>query len=179
MCSTVPLPENLRQQIMPQRLPISDARRLLAYMRYDSEGRFMIGARGSFGLHEPQSYFDRLRAVAITIFPQLSTVQWDDAWGGRFALTANHLPHIHQPEEGLFTTIGCNGRGVAMMSQIGTVIGELACGRLTHEECPVPLTPLRTIPLHAFRRPGLEAVTLWYRLRDRLSFPRRRSKGQQ
>lgn len=169
ICSTVPLPDTLRRQIMPAGLPISDARRLLAYMRYDSEGRFMIGARGSFGLHEPESDFVRLRAAAIGIFPQLAQVQWEDAWGGRFALTVDHLPHLHQPEEGLFTAIGCNGRGVAMMSQVGRVLAELACREMAAEDCPVPVTQLRTIPFHAFRRPGLEAVALWYRFRDRFS----------
>jgi hypothetical protein len=56
---------------MPGRMPVSDARRLLTYMRYDSAGRFMIGARGSFGLHEPESYFRWLRGLAY-LFHSLS-----------------------------------------------------------------------------------------------------------
>jgi hypothetical protein len=37
-------------------------------MRYDSAGRFMIGARGSFGLHEPESYFRASRARLFISF---------------------------------------------------------------------------------------------------------------
>jgi glycine/D-amino acid oxidase-like deaminating enzyme len=170
MCATAPLPESLQREIMPDRLPISDARRLLTYMRYDSAGRFMIGARGSFGLHEPESYFRWLRATARRIYPQLADAAWEDAWGGRFALTVDHLPHIHQPDHGLFTAIGCNGRGIAMMSQIGGLLADLASGELSSDESPVPVTPLRTIPLHAFRRPALEAVGMWFGLQDRFSF---------
>jgi hypothetical protein len=170
MCATAPLPESQQQEIMPGRLPISDARRLLTYMRYDSAGRFMIGARGSFGLHEPESYFRWLRATARRIYPQLADAAWEDAWGGRFALTVDHLPHIHQPDHGLFTAIGCNGRGIAMMSQIGGLLADLASGELSSDESPVPVTPLRTIPLHAFRRPALEAVGMWFGLQDRFSF---------
>lgn len=182
MCATKPLPEALRRAIMPGGLPISDARRLLAYMRYDSEGRFMIGARGSFGLHEPESYFARLRATAVDIFPQLADATWEDAWGGRFALTVDHLPHIHEPAKGLFAAIGCNGRGVAMMSQIGGLLAELASDALAAEDCPVPVTTLHTIPFHALRRPGLEAVTMWYRFRDRVALPaggKRNADGEQ
>lgn len=170
MCATAPLPESLQREIMPSRLPISDARRLLTYMRYDAAGRFMIGARGSFGLHEPESYFRWLRATAKRIYPQLADAAWEDAWGGRFALTVDHLPHVHQPDDGLFTAIGCNGRGIAMMSQIGGLLADLASGELSADESPVPMTPLRTIPLHAFRRPALEAAGMWFGLQDRFSF---------
>jgi glycine/D-amino acid oxidase-like deaminating enzyme len=114
ICATAPLPATLRQQIMPSGMPISDARRLLDYMSFDPAGRFMIGARGAFGLHEPESYFARLRRTAECIFPALRGVTWEDCWGGRFALTADHLPHLHNPAPGLYAVIGCNGRGGAV-----------------------------------------------------------------
>ena len=167
MCATKPLPPALRQAIMPAGLPMSDARRLLNYMRFDREGRFMIGARGSFGLHEPDSYFRRLRAAAMKIFPLLKGVEWEDAWGGHFALTVDHLPHIHNPAPGQFAAVGCNGRGVALMSQIGHLLADLATGTLAPGDSPVPLVPLRPLPLHGLRRPALEAAALWYRTLDR------------
>ncbi len=166
ICSTAPLSPPLRARIMPSGLPMSDARRLLNYMRYDAEGRFMIGARGSFGLHEPDRYFRWLRAAAERIFPLLKEARWEDSWGGRFALTADHLPHIHNPEPGLFMAVGCNGRGVAMMSQIGRLLADLATQATPLAGSPIPVTPVAPLPFHAFRRPALEAVTLWYRARD-------------
>ncbi|MFI0847735.1 NAD(P)/FAD-dependent oxidoreductase [Mesorhizobium sp. IMUNJ 23232] len=165
ICSTKPLPDALRHSIMPGGLPISDARRLLNYMRFDPGGRFLIGARGSFGLHEPESYFHRLRKTATRIFPQLQGIEWEDAWGGRFAVTVDHVPHLHNPEPGLFVALGCNGRGVAMLSQLGRVLAELADG-LPHDQAPFPVQGIRPIPLHFIRRPGLEVVTLWYRTLD-------------
>ena len=168
MCSTRPLDPSLRRVILPGQLPVSDARRLLNYMRFDSEGRFMIGARGSFGLHEPESYFAWLRRTGQAIFPALQDAEWEDAWGGRFALTIDHLPHIYQPEPGLLATLGCNGRGVAIMSQIGRLLGDLAAGALPLTESPVPVSPIRPLPLHAARRPVLEAAALFYRALDRV-----------
>lgn len=167
IAATQPLAENLRQEIMPSGLPISDARRLLNYLRYDGAGRFLIGARGSFGLHEPSSDFARLRAQAEGIFPQLKGVSWEAFWGGRFALTTDHLPHIGNPAEGLYFALGCNGRGVALISQIGRLLADLAHG-LPHEEAPLPVSTITPIPFHRFRRIGLEAVGAWYRLLDRV-----------
>jgi glycine/D-amino acid oxidase-like deaminating enzyme len=158
----------LKRSIMPSRLPISDARRLLIYARFDAQGRFLIGARGSFGLHEPESYFRRLRGTAAKIFPQLRDARWEDSWGGNFALTLDHLPHIHNPTAGLYAAAGCNGRGVAMLSQIGRLIADLAAGNTAQTESPIPVTPIASIPFHPLRRPGLELATLWYRTSDKL-----------
>jgi len=166
MCATKPLSLALQKQIMPAKLPMSDARRLLTYLRFDRDGRLMIGARGSFGLHEPERYFRRLRYRAGQVFPALQDAEWQDAWGGRFALTLDHLPHIHNPEAGLFTALGCNGRGIAMMSQTGRVVAELAAGVLPSARSPVPVTPMRPLSWHGLRRPALELTTLFYRLLD-------------
>jgi len=166
MVSTVPLPEAVRATVLPARLPVSDARRLMNYIRLDREGRLLIGARGSFGLHEPESDFRALHRAALQVFPQIEGVDWQDAWGGLFCLTADFLPHLHNPEPGLYALAGCNGRGVAILSQLGRVLGAaVADGTLSRS--PLPVSDIRPIPLHGFRRAGLESVLLWYRLLDR------------
>jgi glycine/D-amino acid oxidase-like deaminating enzyme len=168
LCATAPLPSEIRRGIMPGDIPISDARRLINYMQFDRDGRFMIGARGSFGLHEPETDFQTLRATAERIFPALKGVRWDDAWGGRFALTADHLPHVHRPGPGLYALLGCNGRGVAMFSQLGRLAADLRVGAIGEDESPFPITPITPIPLHVFRRAAVETVALYYRSLDRL-----------
>ena len=105
--------------------------------------------------------------MAQTIFPALEGVVWEDAWGGNFTLTVDHLPHIHNPEAGLLMAGGCNGRGIAMMSQIGRLMGEVAAEAVEPSTLPVPLTRIKPIPLHALRRPGLEVALAWYRMLDR------------
>jgi glycine/D-amino acid oxidase-like deaminating enzyme len=167
IAATEPLPPALRREVMPSAMPISDTRRLLSYMRFDAAGRFLIGARGSFGLHEPDSDFRHLGREAETIFPQLVGVPWQSFWGGRFALTTDHPPHIGNPGDALYYVLGCNGRGVALLSQLGRMLGDLANG-LPHHEVPMPMGQVAPIPLHRFRRAGLETVALWYRTLERL-----------
>lgn len=167
MAATEPLSDDLRSRIMPSGLPISDARRIMNYIRFDPDGRLLIGARGSFGLHEPASDFKSLKNAALRIFPQLEGVNWQDEWGGLFCLTRDFLPHLHNPEPGLFVLAGCNGRGVALLSQLGGLLGKLvAQGDLS--KSVLPPTDIRPIPFHELRRFGLEAILQWYRVLDRL-----------
>lgn len=163
--STEPVSKEIRQAIMPSNLPISDARRLLNYMRFDAQDRFLIGARGSFGLNEPQNYFRRLKQSALSIFPILDGVKWQDDWGGRFALTTDHFPHLLNPDKGLYIAHGCNGRGIAMFSQLGRILADLVDG-MPVENAPLPVIGVNPIPFHRLRRPGLEAVLLYYKILD-------------
>ena len=149
--ATEPLPASIRREILPAGLPVSDARHLLNYMRFDPAGRFLIGARGSFGNHQPERYFSKLRATAVEMFPALAGVPWECAWGGRIALTVDHLPHIHSPAPGLYISLGYNGRGVALASQVGPLLANL-CAGMSPEDLPLPITPVRRIPL--YRQPA-------------------------
>lgn len=165
--ATEPLEPEIRRSIFPAGLPVSDSRRLLKYMRFDRDGRFIIGGRGSFGDKDSGRHFAELFRLALQMFPQLDGVRWAHRWAGKIALTLDHLPHIHNPEEGLYAALGYNGRGVAMASQTGILLADLCMG-LPHRDSPLPVTSIRRIPLHALRRPALEAAVLWYRILDRM-----------
>jgi hypothetical protein len=82
-----------------------------------------------------------------------TAARWEHSWGGNFALTLDHLPHIHNPAAGLYAAAECNGRGVAMLSQIGRLIADLAAGNIVQTESPIPITPVASIPFHPLRRP--------------------------
>ncbi len=105
--------------------------------------------------------------MATMIFPALEGAAWEDAWGGNFTLTVDHLPHFHNPEHGLLMASGCNGRGIALMSQLGRLMGEVAAGAVEPSAVPVPVSDIKSIPFHALRRPGLEVALAWYRMLDR------------
>jgi hypothetical protein len=78
------------------------------------------------------------------------------------------MPHVHELAPGVRTCLGYNGRGVAMASAMGTALAEWT---RTGDAgvVPLPVEPLRPLPFHAFRRPVLEVITAYCRLRDRIS----------
>jgi glycine/D-amino acid oxidase-like deaminating enzyme len=85
------------------------------------------------------------------------------------ALTPEQMPRVHELAPGIRACLGYNGRGVAMATAMGTALAEWT---RTGDADSVPLTPvpLRPLPFHRFRRPVLEVVTAYCRLRDRMSW---------
>jgi len=65
----------------------------------------------------------------------------------------------------VWTVLGYCGRGVAMATTMGLVLGDMLIGghRLAY-----PAAALKPIPLHALRQPALQAGIAYYRLRDAL-----------
>ena len=160
--ATGPLPLSVCETILPGRQSGSDMRRLLRYFRLDADGRFVIGARGSYAEPQPGSSLKRLCEAAVKIFPQLRGVAFDYQWGGMVALTSDHLPHLNVLAPGLFAGLGYNGRGVAMATVMGRELAALATG----DAAGLPVAPLRPVRFHAASRLGVLTTVAWYRMLD-------------
>lgn len=163
--ATKPLSEDLRDTILKHDVVASDTRKLLSYWRKDWHGRLILGGRGSFD--EPRSArdFAHLQRMLERIYPQLADVPIEYRWAGRVAITQDFLPHLHQPADGLWIVIGCQGRGVGLQTAMGQWLAAyLATG--DRGQLPVPVTPVRRIPLHALRRLYVAAMLTYYRARD-------------
>jgi len=144
---------------------VSDVRRILFYFRLDPEGRLLMGGRGPLNDAGDPALFSRLEAVAARFFPQLGAPQWEHRWSGRVALTADHLPHLHEPRPGLLIGLGYNGRGVAMATRMGKLLADRALGA-SPAELGWPVTAIAPIPLHAWRGPVITLVLHWKRFQD-------------
>ena len=165
--ATDPLPDHLRDRIMAGRISGSDTNRLLVYFRQDAEGRFLIGGRGATFAGGLERLFPVLQKNAIRIFPDLKDVPFTYRWGGLLALTADHLPHIHEPVPGFLIAIGYNGRGVALATQWGTLLADYAASGDANI-LPLPFSPVKKFPFHRLRTAGIEIAAFWYGILDRL-----------
>jgi glycine/D-amino acid oxidase-like deaminating enzyme len=165
--ATDPLPDALRQKIMPGDVSGSDTNRLLVYFRQDADGRFLIGGRGATFSTGLERLFPKLQSQAIKMFPELSDVTWSYRWGGLLALTSDHYPHIHEPMPGLIIAMGYNGRGVALATQWGAAISDYAISG-DAQVLPLPITPVRSFPFHRLRTVGIEVAAFWYGFLDRI-----------
>ncbi len=165
MVATAPLSDNLRRSIFPLGHVSSDTRKLLLYFRLDHTGRLLMGGRGPF--REPTGPEDwaHLERVVGKMFPQLAGVPFEYRWGGRVAVTADFLPHLHEPEPGLIVDVGCIGRGVGLQTAIGERLAAYALSG-DRSTLPFPLSPVRAIPFHFLRRIGMAAVIAYYRYQD-------------
>lgn len=165
--ATVPLPEEMRAAILPQDPAVSDSRRILVYYRKTADGRLVLGGRGRMALPRSESDWKHLHHAMLRLYPQLTGIPIDKRWFGRVALTPDHLPHIHEPQPGLLITAGCQGRGVGLMTALGPRLAEyMASG--DPDVLPLPISPIKPIPFHAFRQVGIATTIAWYRFLDAL-----------
>jgi glycine/D-amino acid oxidase-like deaminating enzyme len=163
--ATAPLPPDLAASILPGGHAVSDSRRILVYYRKSADGRMVLGGRGRMALPSSASDWAHLERALIRLYPVLAGVAIEKRWFGRVAMTPDHLPHLHEPQKGLLAVVGCQGRGVGLMSALGKRMAQyLASGDARH--LPFPLSPIRPIPLHAFRQFGVAATIAWYRMLD-------------
>lgn len=165
--ATAPLPPGLAATILPEGQAVSDSRRILVYYRKSADGRLVLGGRGRMALPSSAGDWAHLERALLRLYPALSGLAIERRWFGRVAMTPDHLPHIHEPERGLVAVVGCQGRGVGLM----TALGERLAGYLQSgdaRQLPFPLSPIRPIPFHAFRQVGVAATIAWYRLLDAL-----------
>lgn len=163
--ATAPLPADLAASILPGGQAVSDSRRILVYYRKSADGRMVLGGRGRMALPSSASDWAHLERALIRLYPALAGIAIERRWFGRVALTPDHLPHLHEPEKGLLAVVGCQGRGVGLMSALGKRMASyLASGDA--RQLPFPLSPIKPIPFHAFRQVGVAAAITWYRMLD-------------
>ncbi|RVC46095.1 FAD-binding oxidoreductase [Mesorhizobium sp. M4A.F.Ca.ET.090.04.2.1] len=165
--ATAPLPADVGAGILPGGQAVSDSRRILVYYRRSADGRLVLGGRGRMALPSSAADWAHLERALIRLYPALAGVAIEKRWFGRVAMTPDHLPHVHEPEKGLLAVVGCQGRGVGLMSALGKRMASyLASGDA--RQLPFPLSPIRPIPFHAFRQVGVAATIAWYRMLDAL-----------
>lgn len=162
--ATDPLPPDLDRTVLPSRLPVSDLMDLGVYLRRDDAGRFIIGGSGSLTGTAGPGLFNSLIDAATILYPALKPSDFTSRWGGKLALTPDHLPRLVTLDEGLHAAYGCNGRGVALMTMMGKIAADRLCG-VSQAALPVATLPPRHYPLHALRLPAMMAVRRFRRLR--------------
>ncbi|MGB0846700.1 MAG: NAD(P)/FAD-dependent oxidoreductase [Thiolinea sp.] len=164
--ATQPLTTAQIAEILPGRQTFADSRRVIFYWRKTAENRLVFGSAGVADENAGPSDCKRIINGLRTVYPQFPDLKPDYLWGGRIAVTQDHLPHIHQPAPGLHAGLGYNGRGVAMATVMGRLLAELASGKAP-KDMPVPVSCIKKYPFHRFHRTGIRLLVPWKEFCDR------------
>lgn len=143
---TEPLPAEVLARILPQGQPLTDTRRLYSGVRKFGNRLHVSIDGASFRPGAADAAAGVKRRLA-ELFPAMPTPRIAESWSGWIALTTDQYPRIHRLADGLWTGLGCNGRGLAAASILGRDLAHLARGgdpNLT----ALPATRLRPFPLH-------------------------------
>ncbi|NBA96561.1 FAD-binding oxidoreductase [Pseudomonas sp. R5(2019)] len=165
--ATRPLPDAMRKVILPKGHVSSDTRQLLTSFRLSPDGRLVMGGSGATAGLDHSAIVPYLHKAGEELFGHLGRLEWDFQWSGYFAVTTDHLPHVHEPERNLHISVGCNGRGIAVSTSLGIQLAKRILG-MAAAELPVPVSSIGTVKFHVFRGLGVKAATVCKRLQDYL-----------
>jgi glycine/D-amino acid oxidase-like deaminating enzyme len=168
--ATEPLPQAVRDRLLPGGQCVSDSRRNLFTFRFDAQNRLITGGMHILGPgaagRVPQSI--RARMARMLDLPDLPPLAY--AWSGMAAVMPGFLPRLITPAPGLIAGFACNGRGIAMTTAMGRELA-LWAGGVPVEDLAIPAGPPAPIPLHGLMRHAPNALLPVSMLRDRMESP--------
>ena len=111
------------------------------------------------------------REKVLQLFPQLRShnIEFEDYWEGYNCITEAYIPHIQRVKPDVFSLLGCSTRGVALMQNLGTMMGEFFAGNRTLDEMPIEVVDgVKTIWMQGLKTNVGRNLFPVFRLKDRL-----------
>jgi glycine/D-amino acid oxidase-like deaminating enzyme len=167
--ATEPLQPEVAQKLIPNRRMIFDTKNFLYYFRLSPDNRMVFGGRAAFfpASHDTvRQSADILRDDMVKVFPELSNLKVDYAWGGTLGFTFDIYPHAGQMD-GLWYAMGYAGHGVAMATYLGQQMADRILGKDGHN--PFETMTFPTIPFYNGNPWFLPFAAIWYRFLDLIS----------
>jgi glycine/D-amino acid oxidase-like deaminating enzyme len=162
--ATEPLPDDVAASVMPGKHVVYEVGNITTYFRRDAANRLLMGGRGAQRSAITQGDFKHLIRYAEKLWPSLAGIRWTHWWNGQLALTPDFNPRFHMPATGLYIMLGY-ARGLALSSAFGAELASVLSGAPA-AAFPLPVSPIRRIPLQRFWRIGVAARVLQGRLLD-------------
>ena len=168
--ATEPLPQSVRERLLPGGQCVSDSRRNLFTFRFDAANRLISGGMHILGIKAdsrvPKTIHRRM--AQMLNLPDLPPLAYQ--WSGMAAVMPSFLPRLITSAPNLIAGIACNGRGIAMTTAMGRELALWALGTQA-EALALPASPAEPIPLHALMRHAPNALLPISQWRDRMESP--------
>lgn len=163
--ATEPLPQEVRDRLLPEGQCVSDTRQNLFTFRFDAQNRLISG-----GMHivspgadsrVPNAIHRRLaRMLNLADLPPLAY-----KWSGLASVMPDFLPRLVELGPNLIAGFACNGRGIALSTAMGRELAGWAAGKPL-SDLAIPTRQAKEIPFHALSRLAPNALLPLSILRD-------------
>jgi gamma-glutamylputrescine oxidase len=166
--ATQPLAAERMTALLPSNAAVADLNWILDYFRCSDDHRLLFGGRVSYSSVQPRHLADSMRKRMLRVFPTLSDVAIEYAWGGYLDITMSRAPNFGRLEPNVYYLQGFSGHGMSLTALAGRLVADAVAG--TAEKFDVfARIPHRDFPGGPLlRRPSLMAAMLYFRLRDLL-----------
>jgi len=168
MVATQPMGAARAAALLPRRNAVSDTNFVLDYFRLSADHRLLFGAGDSYSGNTPSNLVARVRRRVLAVFPQLSDLEVEHAWGGFIDITANRAPNLGRLDANIYYLQGFSGHGLAFTGMAGLLAAEAIDGQAARFDV------FARLKHHAFpggalmRTPALVLGKLYFQLKDML-----------
>jgi gamma-glutamylputrescine oxidase len=155
-------------EVLTRDIAVADSKFVINYWRLSDDKRLIFGGGEIYGYKFPADIPALVRPHMLRIYPQLSDVKIDYAWGGTLGITRSRMPYFGQPKPGIWTAAGYSGHGVALATMAGKIIAQAIAGDTKTFDLMAKPRPTPFPGGGGLRTPLLFMAMSWYALRDRL-----------
>ncbi len=166
--ATAPMSADRVSELNPRRVAAGDSRFVINYFRISADGRMLFGGGENYRRGFPADIAGFVRPYLLKIYPQLSDLAIDYAWGGALAITMNRMPHFGRLGSNIYFAHGYSGQGVAMAHLAGKFVADAIRGQSEQFDVLSRIPPPRFPGGRLLRWPGLVLGMTYFALRDRL-----------
>ena len=167
LIATEQLPQNLFDQLLPNKRVYGNSNRVFYYFRGAPDERRMIwgGRVGRTASSTSPRNYRHLARDMLRVFPQLKSAAVTHAWDGMIGYTFDEVPHIGRTSAGVHYALGYCGTGVSRATYFGHKIALQAIGdgrgSTSFDDLAFP-----AFPAHPIAKRAVPVVETWYRARD-------------
>ncbi|MDH4048170.1 MAG: FAD-binding oxidoreductase [Gammaproteobacteria bacterium] len=154
--------------VNPQDLAVCDPNFVLEYFRLSADKRLLFGGRCNYFGEDPEEIRSQLRPRMQRVYPQLSGIGIDYAWGGTIAVPLNRVPQLGRLAPNVFYAQGYSGHGVNVTHLVGEILADAVAGTLERFDVFAGIKPIRIPGASVFANQMVSLGMMYYGLKDRL-----------
>jgi glycine/D-amino acid oxidase-like deaminating enzyme len=166
--ATEPLTSSQVAEVNPRDLAVCDPNFVLEYFRLSADKRLLFGGRCNYFGEDPAEIRRQLRPRMQRIYPQLTGIGIDFAWGGTIAVTVNRVPQLGRLAPNVFYAQGYSGHGVNVTHLVGEVLADAVAGTLERFDIVASIKPVIIPGASQFANQMVSLGMLYYGLKDKL-----------
>ena len=165
--ATEPLGERT-EEVLTRDIAVADTKFVVNYFRLSKDKRLLFGGGENYSYKFPKNITSTVLKPMLEIFPQLSNIKIDYAWGGTLGITRQRMPYFCRVTDTILSVSGYSGHGVGTATHAGKLISMAINGQQDGFNTMASI-PIKSFPGGArYKTPLLILAMSWYALRDKL-----------
>ena len=156
------------EEVLTKDIAVADTKFVVNYFRLSKDKRLLFGGGENYSYKFPKNITSTVLKPMLEIFPQLSNVKIDYAWGGTLGITRQRMPYFCRVTDTILSVSGYSGHGLGTATHAGKLISMAINGQQDGFNTMASI-PIKSFPGGArYKTPLLILAMSWYALRDKL-----------